>query len=138
MSKSIPYTRHNEIPRFETRTGTVSAAHYNHVQTGLHRLHVKLRYNIPKLKNLDLILQKDAWIIVDQNLNDMPIVAWTQFETEHRESLHEDIKCEIRLFHHAAGMILDRTIEAMELLLGEELENTSTEENTDILPFKKD
>lgn len=138
MSKSVPYTRHNEMPRFETRSGAVSAIHYNHVQTGLHRLHIKLRYKIPKLKHLDLILQKDAWIVVDKLLNDMPIIAWTNFKTEHRETLHEPIKCEIRLFHYAAEMILDRTLEAMELLLGEELDNEVDDDSSDILPFNKD
>ena len=133
---SVPYTRHNEMPRFATREGQVKAIHYNHVQTGLHRLHVKLRYRIPKLKHLDLILQKDAWIVVDHVLNDMPIIAWTNFEIEHRETLHENIKCEIRLFHYAAEMILDRTLDAMELLLGEELAEELPEDSSDILPFK--
>lgn len=138
MSKSVPYTRHNEMPRFETRAGQVKAIHYNHVQTGLSRLHIKLRYNLPKLRDLHLILQKDAWIVVDNSLNDMPVIAWTNFNTEHRENLHENINCEICLFHYAAEMILDRTLDAMELLLGEELEDASDEETSDILPFKKD
>ena len=136
MSKSVPYTRHNEIPRFETRTGHVKALHYNHVQTGLSRLHIKLRYHLPKLRDLDLILQKDAWIVVDCSLNDMPVIAWTDFETEHRENLHENINCQIRLFHYAAEIILERTLDAMELLLSEELEDDLPEESSDILPFK--
>lgn len=138
MSKSVPYTRHNEIPRLETRTGQVKAIHYNHVQTGLHRLHEKLRYRIPKLKHLDLVLQKDAWIVVDKVLNDMPIVAWTDFKVDHRQSLHEPIECEIRLFHYAADMIIDRTLEAMELLLGEELADELPEATSDVIPFNKD
>ena len=68
----------------------------------------------------------------------MPIIAWTNFKTEHRETLHEPIKCEIRLFHYAAEMILDRTLEAMELLLGEELDNEVDDDSSDILPFNKD
>jgi len=145
LSKSVPYTRHNEMQPFEKHEGSVKALYYNHVQTGLHRLHEKLRYRIPKLKHLDLVLQKDAWIVVDRVLNDAPIVAWTDFETEHRENLHEDIKCEIRLFHYAADMILDRTLEAMELLLGEELSeelpneeiSNIKDESSDVIPFKK-
>lgn len=138
MSKSVPYTRHNEIPRLATRSGQVKAIHYNHVQTGLLRLHEKLRYRIPKLKHLDLVLQKDAWIVVDKVLNDMPIVAWTDFKVDHRKSLHEPIECEIRLFHYAADMIIDRTLEAMELLLGEELADELPENTSDILPFNRD
>ena len=126
------------MPRFETRTGQVKALHYNHVQTGLHRLHVKLRYRIPKLKHLDLILQKDAWIVVDHVLHDMPVIAWTNFGAEHRETLHEDINCEILLFHYAAEMILERTLDAMELLLGEELADELPEDISGIIPFHKD
>ena len=125
------------MPRFQTRIGQVKALHYNHVQTGLSRLHVKLRYRLPKLRQLDLILQKDAWIVVDESLNDMPVIAWTNFETDHRVNLHENINCEICLFHYAAEMILDRTLEAMELLLGEELDNEVDEDSSDILPFNK-
>lgn len=137
MSKSVPYTRHKEIQPYENRPGSVKALYYNHVQTGLHRLHVKLRYHIPKLKHLDLVLQKDAWIVVDRVLDDAPIIAWTDFETERRKNLHEDIRCEIRLFHYAAEMILERTLEAMELLLGEELADDSSGEPSDVIPFNK-
>jgi len=35
-------------------------------------------------------------------------------------------------------MVLNRTLEAMELMLGEILEQDLPEEKSDILPFKKD
>ncbi|MDH5766446.1 MAG: hypothetical protein OEZ38_10570, partial [Gammaproteobacteria bacterium] len=94
------------------------------------------RFPIPKLKHLDLILQKDAWIVVDRALSDFPILAWTSFQTEHRDSLHEPIQCEIRIFHFAASMILKRTLEAMELVLGEEL-STNVPDDCSIIPFRK-
>ncbi len=138
MSKHTPYTRHNEMPSLLSSQGQVKALYYNHVQTALKRLNEKLRYSIPKLKNLDLILQKDAWIVVDTMLNDMPVIAWTQFQVEHRESLHQAVSCEIRFFHYAADMILDRTLEAMELLLGEELADSLPENLSNIISFNKD
>ena len=55
-------------------------------------------------------------------MNDVPVVAWTEFETKGRSSLHEPIQCEIRFFHYAASMILNRTVEAMELMFGELLD----------------
>lgn len=137
------YTRHDEVPVLGSRAGKVDALYYNHVQTALKRLgdtHLadsQMRLQIPGLKHLDLILQKDAWIIVDRVLNDYPIAAWTNFETEHRDSLHEAIVCEIRLFHYAASMILKRTLEAMEILLGEALREQLPEQKSDVLPFKK-
>ena len=132
------YTRHNEIQPLQSTSSNVNAVYYNHVQTALKRINNSLRYHIPTLKHLDLILHEDAWIVVDTVLNDMPILAWTNFEIEHRQNLHEPIKCKIKFFHYAADMIMDKTLEAMELLLGEELDNELSEDSSDILPFKKD
>jgi hypothetical protein len=132
------YTRHDEVPQFDSRTGKVDAVYYNHVQTALKKLGPQIRLKIPKLKHLDLILQKDAWIIVDIVLNDVPIVAWSDFQTEHRDNLHEPVPCKIRYYHYAARMVMNRTLEAMELMLGELLEELSEEEQSKVLPFKKD
>ena len=138
MSNVPLYTRHDELPQLSARAGKVDALYYNHVQTALKQLGNQIRLTIPKLKHLDLIIQKDAWIIVDTVLNDVPVVAWTNFEIKGRESLHEPIQCEIRFFHYAASMILNRTLEAMELMLGEELEQELHKNKSDVLPIKKD
>lgn len=131
------YTRHNEIQSLEHRDDQVSALYYNHVLTALKRVNNELRFEIPKLKHLDLILEKDAWVVVDRVLNDYPIVAWTNFEVEKRDSLHEPVKCEVRFFHYAGHMIMNRTLEAMELMLGEELSDDLPDEIPDVLSFKK-
>lgn len=121
MGNTSLYTRHDEVPQLGSRAGKMEAHYYNNVQTALRRLDRQIRLKIPKLKHLDLILQKDAWIIVDTVLSDYPIAAWTHFEVEGRESLHEPIHCEIRFFHYAASMVLNHTLKEMEHILGEEL-----------------
>ena len=132
------YTRHDEVPQLSSMPGEVSANYYNHVQKALNRLGDQIRLRIPKLKHLDLIIQKDAWIIVDIVLNDVPIAAWTQFQIKGRSSLHEPIQCEVRYFHYAAFMILDRTLEAMELMLGEALQQSLPDDKADVLPINKE
>lgn len=132
------YTRHDEVPLLHHREGKVEAAYYNEVQTALKKFGPQIRFKIPKLKHLDLILQKDAWIVVDCALSDFPILAWTEFQTEGRESLLEPIQCEVRIFHFAASMILRRTLEAMDLMLGEQLAKIVNDEKAEVLPFKKD
>lgn len=133
------YTRHNEVPVLRQHDSQVAANYYNHVQIALNRLGQQIRFRIPRLKHLDLILQKDAWIVVDRVLNDYPIVAWTDFEAGHRKNLHEPINCHIRYFHAAATMIKVRTLEAMELLLGEELADRVSNnqfEEANVIPFR--
>lgn len=133
------YTRHDEVPQLGNRQGKVDARYYNHVQTALKRINAEIRLQIPRLKHLDLILQKDAWIVVDKVLNDYPIVAWANFQAEHRENLHEPVRCEIRFFHYAASMIMRRTLEAMDMMLGEELaydESGEEVSSASVLPFR--
>jgi hypothetical protein len=128
------YSRHNEVPIYELRDGSVNANYFNHVQVALKKLHGSIRLPVPRLKHLDLILQKDAWIIVDRALNDIPVSAWTDFATAHRENLHEPVSCKIRLYHANAELILERTLEAMEMLLSEELDDALLD-NSEIIPF---
>ena len=137
MDHSPLYNRHNEVPLLHHRGGKVEAVYYNEVQTALKQFGRQIRFPIPKLKHLDLILQKEAWIVVDRALSDFPIVAWTDFQTENRDSLHEPVQCEIKIFHYAASMILRRTLEAMDLILGEQLAEIINDEKADILPFRK-
>lgn len=77
-------------------------------------------------------------VIVDRALNDIPVAASTKFETKGRNALHEHIKCEIRFFHYAASMVLDRTFEAMELMLSEALQDMLPDGKANVLPIIKD
>ena len=129
------YTRLDDIPIFELSESQVDALHYNHVQVALKRLGTSIRYPLPSLKHLDLIIEKDAWIIVDRVLNDIPIAAWTDFENQHRDNLHEPIRCNLRLYHINAKLVLQRTLEAMELLLGEQLATEIDENNFHVIQF---
>jgi hypothetical protein len=132
------YDRLEEVPVYALRQVEVSATHYNHVSVALRRLGSEIRLQIPRLKHLDLILQKNAWIIVDRVLNDIPIVAWTDFETSHRDNLHQPIRCSQRMYHIHAPMIITRTLDAMELLLGEQLQEMSELKPASVSEIRKD
>ena len=129
------YNRHLEVEALAIRPGRkVDAAHFNHVQSALKQLGPELRFRL--LKHLDLIVQKDAWIVVDRVLNDIPVVAWLEFDVAHRQSLHEPVVCEIRFWHAAAAMIMKRTLEIMDVMLDEELMDLEQdEEGVRILKF---
>lgn len=132
------YTRHNEVLILDRRPGNVDAHYFNQAQTALKRIGQQMRFKIPTLNHLDLIVQDDAWIIVDRVLNDVPVVAWTDFHTDGRDSLHEPVACEIRLYHFAARMVLKTTLDAMEDILGQSLTEKYNDKPEKVLPFKKD
>ncbi|VAW57024.1 hypothetical protein MNBD_GAMMA07-2306 [hydrothermal vent metagenome] len=131
------YTRHTEVQQLRSEITEVQAIYYNHVKIALKRLDKQIRFKIPTLKHLDLILQDDAWIVVDTVLNDMPIIAWSDFKVESRETLHQSVVCKIRFYHFAADKIMNKTLEAMELVLGEKLSDDLPDSISHILNFKK-
>ena len=132
------YTRHNEVLILDRRPGNVDAHYFNRAQTALKRIGQQIRFKIPTLNHLDLLVQQHDWIIVDRVLNDFPVVAWTDFQTEGRDSLHEPISCEVRLYHFAARMILKTTLDAMEDILGQSVAEQDNDKPEKVLPFKKD
>jgi len=132
------YSRLDDVPVFESYPTELDAIHFNHVLYALNHLSDSIRLQIPRLKHLDLILEKSAWIIVDRALNDVPVAAWTDFETEKRNNLHQPIKCKQRLYHAHARMVLKHTLEAMELLLGEQLQEVEIGQQATVSSLIKD
>lgn len=126
----------DDLPTFETRQVTVKALHYNLVQVALKRLGSPLRFSLPKLRTLDLHLEKEAWIVVDRSLNDIPVMAWVDFDITARSNLHEDIDCTLKIYHSHASIIIKKTMEAMTLLIGEKL-HLPEDEPAEIVPLKK-
>jgi hypothetical protein len=131
------YSRLEDVPVYESFSTTVKAIHFNHVQRALNKLGDSIRLSIPRMRHLDLILEKQAWIIVDRVLNDVPIAAWTDFKTSSRDNVHQPISCTQKLFHVHAHLILDRSLEAMELMLGELLPEGDIENPAAIVPIDK-
>ncbi|MDX1594388.1 MAG: hypothetical protein R3298_09065 [Gammaproteobacteria bacterium] len=112
------YTRHDEVPVFERREATLDANRYN--RACLVRKHApggRLRLALPTLRHLDLILQEDAWIVVDRDLGDIPLLAWSGFEVDPEERLHRPVACGLRLYHAQAGLLLGRVLEELAGLL---------------------
>lgn len=122
----------------DRHTDRMEASHFNRAQTALKRTREQIRFKIPTLNHLDLIVQQDAWIVVDRVLNDMPVVAWTDFQTEGRDNLHEPIPCERRLYHFAARMIVNTTLQAMDTILGQNVAEQASEKHDKVVPLKKD
>ncbi len=132
------YTRHNEILILDSMPGHVEAHYFNVAQTALKRVADQWRFKIPTLNHLDLILQEDAWIVVDRVLNDVPVAAWTNFQTEGRDNLHEPVGCDIRIYHFAARMVFQTTLDAMETHLRQSLSEQQNKEAENVLAFNNE
>ncbi len=127
----------DDIPVYKSTQITVNAEHFNLVQIALKRLGSTIRLEMPKLRTLDLMLDEETWIIVDRSLNDIPVMAWLDFETKDR-GLHEPIKCKLNIYHAHATIIHPRVIEAMTLLLGEKLAELENDTDASVSELPKE
>jgi hypothetical protein len=128
------YTRHEEVPVFETRAAVLDANRFNRVTLTQKRSGESLRLDLPTLRHLDLILQADAWVVVDRGLNDIPLLAWTDFRVDADNRLHRPVHCRVRLFHAQAGLLLRRALADLERLLDERLDADGGERGQ-VVPF---
>lgn len=112
--------RLQDVPVYESIPVTVSADHYGLARIALKRLPRPVRMQIPKLRSLDLLIEDDAWMVIDRSLNDVPVLAWLNFDV-HDRALHQPVPCRLNLYHAHGKIIVDKVLEAMALLLGEQL-----------------
>ncbi|MEO6696673.1 MAG: hypothetical protein ABIN45_01580 [Gammaproteobacteria bacterium] len=46
-------------------------------------------------------------------LNEAPLLAWRDFETKGRMTLHEPVFCTLHLYHSHAGLIMGKVLDAL-------------------------
>jgi hypothetical protein len=106
--------RLDDIPVYELIESSVTAADYNLVQIALNRLGEPVEIPLTGLRRLELLLSRSAWVVVDHDMNDIPILAWTDFQTEGRATLHEPVACRLKTYHMHAKVILEQVTTFME------------------------
>lgn len=111
--------RLREMPRYSIADSTIEASHYNQIRLALQRLPTPIRLRLDGLNHVDLIIDGDSWVCVDTTLNDLPIVAWTDFDSR-RQGLHHPINCKLHYFHYKAGLLVLKALNAARAQLAEQ------------------
>ncbi len=100
----------------------IEAAHYNQVRLALLRLGNPLRAALPDHRGLEMILDNRQWLCVDSNFEDLPIMAWADFDTrEHNRAIHATVPCQLHLYHMHAGLVMGSALDALSRALAEQL-----------------
>lgn len=111
--------RLQELPSLKITPGQLSADHFNRVRLALLRIANPLRLELPGLRSLEMILEDELWAIIDRDLNDLPVVAWTDFAS--RSGLHEAVACTMRYYHAHADVVIPQALSLLDGLLDEQL-----------------
>lgn len=113
--------RLKEMPRYSIADSTIAAHHYNQIRLALRRLPGPIRLRLTGLPYIDMIIDNDSWVCVDTSLNDLPVVAWTDFDSSNRQGLHEPVGCKLHYFHYKAGMLVLKALNTTTALLAERI-----------------
>lgn len=130
-------SRLDDLPVYEQSRISLAAADFNRVQLVLKRFGTPLRISLAGLRSLELELSHEAWIVVDRNLNDIPVLAWTDFQVEGRSSLHEPIPCVMKSYHAHSGLIRERVFILMRQTLAQRLGEQQGAEDHRVVPLKR-
>ncbi len=106
------YTRLDDVPPYALRPDCIEPRRWARVRRVLHRAGGPLRLDLPGLCPLELILQADAWVVVDAAQGDLPIIAWTGFSPV--TALHLPVECELRYYHLYGTAVRARALDLMD------------------------
>ncbi|MDH5228962.1 MAG: hypothetical protein OEZ58_12625 [Gammaproteobacteria bacterium] len=109
------------LPRYSSEDSEIEAALFNEVKLAMLRLEDRYQFQLPGLRTLEMIIDKDSWICIDRSLNNMPVFAWTEFQTQNRTSLHEPIACKLFYYHQHAERIVDKVKQEIHNLFDKKL-----------------
>ena len=68
---------------------------------------------LPGLKGIELILEANAWIVLDRSRGEVPVLAWVDFRPSSQRGLHEPVDCTLHYYHYMASGIRAKVLERM-------------------------
>lgn len=115
-------SRIDDVPIYEQRDEHVDAALFNLWRRARQHLTFPLRLGITALPGIEMIVDDRAWVCVNTRQNDLPILAWVDFDYHGRSALHEPVACKLNYYHYAASRYRAGVLQAMEQELQQCLE----------------
>jgi hypothetical protein len=85
---------------------------FNAVRLGILRLNNPLHIELEGIRGMRCILDDNAWIFLDSYIGDLPLLAWTKFQP--RDTITTSIACELRLYHMHAGLLISKSLDALQ------------------------
>jgi len=115
-------SRIEDVPIYEQRDEQVSAKLFNLWRRARQRLTFPLRLDITELKGIAMIVEDRAWVCVNTRQNDLPVIAWVDFDFHGRAALHEPVACKLNYYHYAASRLHGGVLQALERELQQRLD----------------
>ncbi|MDH3326356.1 MAG: hypothetical protein OEM38_06540 [Gammaproteobacteria bacterium] len=103
-----------DLPIYAQRDNEVTGKLYNLWRRAKLHFKIPVRLELPGCPGIVMILEEHEWVCADELQNDLPILAWVEFEDKGRDVLHAPVKCKLNYYHFAASKLHAIALEKME------------------------
>ncbi len=110
-----------DVPYCAQRDDVIEAKLYNLWRRAKRRFTMPLRLPLLDYPGFVMILEAHDWVCADERQNDIPILAWVEFEDEGRDALHLPVKCKLNYYHFAASKVRAHSLELVQAELEKRL-----------------
>jgi len=110
-------SRVRDVPVYAQREDEVTAKLYNLWRRAKLHYPCPIRFPLPDYPGMVMILEEREWVCANERQNDLPVLAWVEFEDRGRDALHTPVRCKLNYYHFAASKMRARTLELMEKTL---------------------
>lgn len=107
-------SRVGDMPVYKQRDDEVTAKLYNLWRRAKLHFDFPIRISLEGYRGLVMVLEDHEWVIVNEQENDLPVLAWVEFADQGRDALHLPVKCKINHYHFAASKVRAHSLELME------------------------
>jgi len=122
-------SRVDDVPCYAQRDDEVTAQLYNLWRRAKLHLTCPIRIPLESLPGMVMILDVDEWLCADARQNELPVLAWVDFEDRGRDALHEPVKCRLNYYHFAASKLRAQALAEMEQVLERRLQGGASGDN---------
>jgi len=98
---------------YSAEVEVVDAALYNLWRRVRLHLTLPLRLDLPELRALAVIIEQDKWVLVNESEDDLPVLAWIDFQGQGRSSLHTPVTCTLNHYHFMAHQLCERVLKQL-------------------------
>lgn len=107
-------SRLDGVPIYAQRDDVIPAPLYNLWRRARMRFGAPIHIRMACLKEMELYLEHTAWVVVDRNRAEVPVIAWTAFAPAPERGIHEPVPCKLNYYHYMASGIRARVLECMQ------------------------
>ena len=106
-----------DVPYYAQRDDEVTAQLYNLWRRARNHPDCSDTMVLEKFPGLEMTLEDAAWVCVDKRQNDLPVIAWVEFDAKGRDALHMPVRCKLNYYHYAASRVRVYALSVMEQAL---------------------